>query len=102
MIRPTSSTDARVRWYREYQKERNTLRGMFRRMGSCVVRAFHRMPLRMRRTITTHHPMIVDTRGIGIRYASMDPVALHYAKRALVDAYRHRHSRDWHDVPRLP
>lgn len=39
MIRPTSKTDMRLRWLREYQRARNS----GRRAGQATLRAYHRM-----------------------------------------------------------
>lgn len=65
-IRPTSASDARVRWYREYQRARNATPQCAPR--SCTIAAWSHMPLRLRHDagLHYHHAGLVDCRAIGV------------------------------------
>lgn len=65
-IRPTSASDARTRWYREYQRARNAAPQIAPR--SVTIAAWARMPLRLRHDAGLHYHRagLVDCRAIGV------------------------------------
>lgn len=108
MIRPSSSTDARTRWLREYQKARNSMHSLFRQPGGLVSLALRAMPMRMRgRSGFGHYAYLVPTKPVGAPLAAMladKEWPTHYrywTLRRMRAEQEARHSGNW-TRPALP